>query len=535
MKKLLHCALAAGLFISLCPLAACNNASNHTGRDKNVLRIASWDEYIDEGGEDSYVPGSLPMYEEFEQWYKDVYNETITVEYVTLQDNETMYNKMKMGDTYDLLCPSEYMIMKLAAEGFIQKYPTEFFDKSNPLNYYAQNVSPYIQNVFDSGTLKDGSKWSEYTAGYMWGSTGFVFNPANIHPDINQARAIMSSWDCLASPACTRKITMKDNVRDSYFAGLGMYYEDELLALQAKLDSGEITLAEYKSLLSTKMNDTSVEVMNATKKKLEVARGNLYGLETDEGKSDVIAGRLDASYQWSGDAVFIIDEAENSDTPLILEYSIPKAASNLWFDGRVMTKDANVKAATAFVNFVSQPINVIRNMYYIGYTSCIAGDDVFAYAEEMYSAEDGNENAIEYDVSYFFGEDYIITAPEDQCKSLGLLLRVLAVIEIDLFLFKRGINGHFFANQLLVCRRQIFHRRRSRRQNSRVRSKIAVIDLRKKRKERCGVGDVGRGSRFGGRCCRCCFGSRCCRCCCFGSGRHAWFTRTRRCPVTGTK
>lgn len=415
MRKLLHCALAAGLFISVCPLAACNNASNNAKRDKNVLRIASWDEYIDEGGEDSYFSAdALPIYKEFETWYKNVYGETITVEYVSLQDNETMYNKIKMGDTYDLLCPSEYMIMKLAAEGFIQKYPTEFFDKSNPLNYYVQNVSPYIQNVFESGTLKDGSKWSEYTAGYMWGSTGFVFNPANIHPDIHEARNIMSSWDCLSSPATTRKITMKDNVRDSYFAGLGMYYEAELLALQAKLDSGEITLAEYKSILSAKMNDTSVDVMNAAKKKLETARGNLYGLETDEGKSDVIAGRLDASYQWSGDAVFIIDEAESNEIPLILEYSIPKAASNLWFDGWVMTQDANVKAATAFVNFVSQPQNVIRNMYYIGYTSCIAGDDVFAYVEEMYGAEDGAEDTIEYDLSYFFGEDYTITAPSDQ-------------------------------------------------------------------------------------------------------------------------
>ncbi len=418
MKKLLHCLIAAGIAVSVCPFSACNNANNTSKRDKNVLRIASWDEYIDEGGEDSYFSAdALPMYKEFEAWYKEVYNETITVEYVSLQDNETMYNKIKMGDTYDLLCPSEYMIMKLAAEGHIQKYPKEFFDATQPHNYYAQNVSPYIQSVFDSGKLKDGSKWSEYTAGYMWGSTGFVFNPQKIGSSPEEARAIMSSWNALSSPACTRKITMKDNVRDTYFAGLGMYYETELLALQAKLENGEISLAEYKSILSTKMNDTSVDVMNAVKKKLEVARGNLYGLETDEGKMDVIAGRLDASYQWSGDAVFIIDEAEaNEENPLFLEYSIPTASSNLWFDGWVLTQDANVKAATAFVNFVSQPQNAIRNMYYIGYTSCIAGDDVFAYIEEMYGAEDGDTTAKEYDLSYFFGEDHSITTPEDQTR-----------------------------------------------------------------------------------------------------------------------
>lgn len=415
MKKLLHYVLAAGVFISACPLAACGNGTGNTKRDKNVLRVASWDEYIDEGGEDSYFSADArPMYEEFEDWYKQVYNEDITVEYVALQDNETMYNKIKMGDSYDLLCPSEYMIMKLAAEGLIQKYPETFFDATKEHNYYAQNVSPYIQNVFDNGKLNNGSKWSEYTAGYMWGTTGFVFNPNNIGSSPDEARQIMSSWSALSSPACTRRITMKDNVRDSYFAGLGMYFEDELLSLQQQLDNGELTLAQYQSILSAKMNDTTPEVMNGAKKKLETARGNLYGLETDEGKLDVIAGRLDASYQWSGDAVFILDEAEaNEENPLYLEYSIPSSASNLWFDGWVMMNDANVKAATAFVNFVSQPQNVVRNMYYIGYTSCIAGEDVFSYIQEMYGDEEGDTS---YNVEYFFGENHILQTSEEQTR-----------------------------------------------------------------------------------------------------------------------
>jgi len=393
--------------------------------NKNVLRVASWDEYIDMGG--SVYEGddldlldfkawykeltgidldnTRPLYEEFEDWYEDVYKEEITVEYIALQDNETMYNQIKMGDTYDLLCPSEYMIMKLAAEDKLKPFPQSFFDVEEEHNYFAKNLSPYIKQVFENGKLSNGRSWAEYAAGYMWGSTGFVFNPEKID------RTIMQSWNCVTNKVCERKITAKDNVRDSYFMGLGMYYEKDLLALKELYKQGTITQQEYTSTLSTYMNDTSVETMGKVKKELEKMRKNLYGLETDEGKLEVIAGRLDASFQWSGDAVFIIDEAEVND--LALEYSIPESASNLWFDGWVMMKDANEHAATAFINFLSMPQNVVRNMYYIGYTSCIAGEEVFDYINETYSDEEGETL---YDLSYFFGDGHMLITSAEQTK-----------------------------------------------------------------------------------------------------------------------
>ena len=81
--------------------------------DKNVLRVANWAEYIDGGDEDS------EMIHEFEKWYKEQTGKEIRVEYCTASDNETLYTMMKMGDSFDLVCPSEYMIMKLAKEGYI--------------------------------------------------------------------------------------------------------------------------------------------------------------------------------------------------------------------------------------------------------------------------------------------------------------------------------------------------------------------------------------------------------------------------------
>ena len=409
VKKLLPFALLSCIALSSLSFSGCSD-----GDRGNVLRVASWDEYICEGGEDSYFEEGLPLYEEFEIWYKETYGKEITVEYIPIQDNETMYNKIKMGDSYDILCPSEYMIMKLAEEGLLQKLPASFFDLDNELNYYAKNLSPYIRDVFENGKMNDGSKWSEYTAGYMWGSTGFVYNPENVSADE------VKSWNIFTSESAHRRITAKDNVRDSYFAGLGMYYEEDMLALKAALENGTISLDEYKTSLSAMMNDTSKETMSKVQNKLKQMRENIYGLETDEGKLDIATGRFDISYQWSGDAVYTLDVGESdeiNDEPIYLEYAIPEAASNLWFDGWVLMKDSqNVEAATAFMNFLSIPENVIRNMYYIGYTSCIGGEDVFAYVEETYGADEEEEDTVEYDLSYFFGEGYSLITPEEQTR-----------------------------------------------------------------------------------------------------------------------
>lgn len=49
-------------------------------------------------------------------------------------------------------------------------------------------------------------------------------------------------------------------------------------------------------------------------------------------------------------------------------------------------------------------------MYYIGYSSAIAGDLVFDYMDDNYGAEEDAEQTFEYDLSYFFGEGYAIEA-----------------------------------------------------------------------------------------------------------------------------
>ena len=385
MKKFISLALVSALSASsLAALASCKKADV-------TLRVASWAEYIDEGEGDN-----KSMIENFEKWYEEQTGKSIKVEYIELDDNETMYNKITLGETYDLLCPSEYMIMKLQSEDKLEKYPESFFDTSVETNYYAKNVSPFIKSTFEKGKMKDGvSKWSEYAAGYMWGTTGFVVNPEYAEE--------AKSWNVVKNHG--KKATAKNNVRDSYFMGLGMYYENN---------------ADKTKTLAEMMNDTSVNTMNAVKELLKSVKTGGVRFETDDAKEAVIAGEYDVSYQWSGDAVYIMDEAEENE--IYYDYVIPEFSSNMWFDGWVLMKGAQTDAATMFVNFITKSENAVKNCDYIGYTPCVAGEAMLEYIADKYAPAENaaDEDKAAYDLTYFFSdsassdEKYVITADKEQ-------------------------------------------------------------------------------------------------------------------------
>lgn len=432
---LLTAALSLGLpdLVPDAPAASVSAASqaseepqtSEASRKAVTLRIANWEEYIDEGDWDeeeaidledensTVIFGENSMIEDFEQWYEETYGVKVNVEYSTFGSNEDLYNQLTLGNDFDLVCPSEYMFMKLIAEDRLQPLSEEFFDEDTEENYYIRGVSDYIRNIFDTNTI-EGEPWSRYAAGYMWGTTGIVYNPEEI------SREDASHWAILADPQYKGQVTIKDNVRDSYFAALGILHEEELMELK-DLDSGE-RLERIAEL----MNRTDEETVSAAEEILKQMKENAYSFESDSGKADMVTGKVLANYQWSGDAVYTLDQAEIDD--YILSYAVPEESTNIWFDGWVMLKDgiegdaAKQHAAEAFINFMSRPDNVVRNMYYIGYTSVIAGgesDIIYAYADWCYGAEEDAEDTIEYPVGFFFSgdnsdPDYMITAEADQ-------------------------------------------------------------------------------------------------------------------------
>ncbi len=400
--------------------------------DVLTIRVCNWEEYIDEGGweEDEVIDlesgdifGEAALYEEFENWYYENYGQRVRVEYSCFGTNEELYNMLTLGDKFDLVCPSEYMIMKLMSEERLVPYSDDFFDEDNELNYYIRNVSPFIRDTFESNEI-NGEYWNKYGACYMWGVLGFVYNPEVLSEEE------VSTWNLLVNEDYVRQITIKDNVRDAYFATLGAIKGDLFLSDDFLNDP------DYHERLAAEMNDTSPETIAEALEYLQRVKDNVYSFETDSGKADMITGKIFSNLQWSGDAVYAMDQAEEEDFEL--DFAVPEECTNLWFDGWVMLKDGiegdaeRQRACEAFVNFLSRPDNAVRNMYYIGYTSSIAGgtdgDQIFEYADWCYSADEDEEDIVEYDLGYFFDEnlygeeqgegsgEYVLTVPEEQTR-----------------------------------------------------------------------------------------------------------------------
>ena len=411
-------AVLAGVLLCGC---SSEDSREELSGDVITLRVCSWEEYIDTGDWDeeerieldngTTVFGQNSVVEDFEDWYYAATGQRVKVEYSCFGTNEDLYNQLNIGDTFDLVCPSDYMIMKLMAEDKLLPYSEEFFDTSREENYYSKGVSPYIRQTFEENEIQ-GESWSRYAACYMWGVTGTLYNPEAV------SREEASSIYIYGNPDYARQLTLKDNVRDTYFVILAMLNGEQLM------DAGFRDSQGYREELTGLMNDVSPQAIGQAEKMLHEVVGNLYSLETDSGKADMISGKVLASYQWSGDAVYAMDQAEEDD--FILKFAVPEECTNLWFDGWVMLKngigedEARQAAAESFVNFLSRPDIAVRNMYYIGYTSAISGGEdetVYDFLRWRYE-EDGGES---YPLGYFFSGDnederYILSCRGEQLE-----------------------------------------------------------------------------------------------------------------------
>lgn len=391
MKKLTRIAALIGAAVIALSSSLLFTACGEENGKKEVLRIYNWEDYIcNEYDEES---GYLDLIAEFEKEYD------CTVEYSTFGTNENMYNELKINEgSYDLVCPSDYMIMKMIKEDMCEPFTEDF--KTN--GEYAKNVSPYIRGIFED------NGWDDYAVGYMWGTMGFMYNPETV------ATEDVSSWTVLEKETYNKKSTLKNSVRDTYFYALACVYQDELTALAQSYQNGELIADEYNAQLSEIMNRTDEETVEKARIYLRDIKKNIYGFEVDSGKNDMVTGKIDLNFCWSGDAAYGIWEADE-ENGFTLAYSVPDLVSNIWFDGWVIPKGGNVTLAEKFLNFISTPENAMMNMDYIGYTSVIAGDEIYeSWVLDGYAAEEegeeleeliANGDVVAYDLSYFFSEE----------------------------------------------------------------------------------------------------------------------------------
>ncbi len=341
---------------------------------KSILKVYNWADYIDE-----------ELLGEFEEWYKEQTGEEVTVIYQLFDINEIMLAKIERGkEDFDVVCPSEYIIERMLENDLLLPIDMNFGSTPN----YIDNISPYIKDVF-SRIDGNGKNANDYAVGYMWGTTGFLYNPKYV------SREEVSTWSALWNPKFNKKLLVKDAFRDVYSPLL-------IYANHDKIVSGEVKMDDL-------MHDSSDESIAVVEALLKKAKPYIAGWEADFGKEIMTKEKAWLNLSWSGDAVWAIEEAR--DVNVELDYVVPDEGSIVWFDGWVIPKYAkNTKAASYFINFMCMPENAIRNMDASGYVSVIASDEVKEYMSEA-AVESGYEEP--QDLSYFFGEgaDSVVINP----------------------------------------------------------------------------------------------------------------------------
>ncbi|MCF0116855.1 MAG: extracellular solute-binding protein [Bacilli bacterium] len=390
MKKT-NLLLAASAVLALGSLASCNSAHYDV-----EITVYNWEDYIYDGTDDDGAKVEDSTIEAFEKAYKEDTGLSIKVHYKTVSTCEEMYTNIKTGQVSpDLCCPSDYMIQKMQSEGMLESLGYDSTEKkyTEGLDSANKYTSPYIKELFDKNELAD------YAVPYFWGTMGYTYDPSKVTFDE------VNTWEFQWNPgaALKKKITIKDSVRDTYFTAVMHVYKEELDTLRSQYEMNAISAEQYNNSLSEIFNRHDTDTLSKASKALSDLTPNVT-LEVDEGKNDMVTGKISVNLAWSGDAVFSIDEAE--DAGKILNYVVPQEGSNVWFDGWCVLKGANVEASKAFLDFLCQPSVAANNMSYTGYTSPIAGQEIWDLALETYSidAYDDVEEADcdEVDLSYFF-------------------------------------------------------------------------------------------------------------------------------------
>ena len=423
MKTLINyavhlCAVVLSIGIGIVA-TACGEPSR-----KEVLKVYNWGDYIDE-----------ELLDEFEVWYCEQTGCEVEIVYQTFDINEVMLAKIEKGEAdFDVVCPSEYIIERMMRNNLLQPIVDEAFiadlERTGTENYLGC-VSPYIRNQFDHIiTPSPKLNANDYSVGYMWGTTGILFNTENVTTEE------ASSWDLMFDERLEGKILVKDAFRDVYSPMLvyaltvelreaGVLGAEETLPLNdaAAMERGLYDYAKGEATVPTiegLMYDASDASIAHVEEYLKRMKRLVAGWEADFGKEMMTQNKAWINLMWSGDAVWAIEEA--AEVGVSLDYVVPEEGSVVWFDGWVIPKYAkNPRAARYFINYMCAPENAVRNMDATGYVSVVATEEVLRAMDPLLCAMDETEDEAEIlalqaerdalleeegvDLSYFFKDE----------------------------------------------------------------------------------------------------------------------------------
>ncbi|QJC31599.1 extracellular solute-binding protein [Enterobacteriaceae endosymbiont of Donacia tomentosa] len=264
------------------------NLKAETLPQKTIL-FYNWTEYVPEG-----------LLEKFTK-------ETgIKVIYSTYESNESMYTKLKTytKQSYDLVVPSAYFVVKMKNEGMLQK-----INKKKLTNF--SNLDPkFLNKSFDPN--------NEYSIPYIWGATAI-----GINTDIIDSKSI-NSWSDLWNPKFQKSISLIDDAKEVF-----------QIALMKLGYSG---------------NTTNLKHIKKAFIELKKLMPNVIAFNSDNPGYPFIEGAVNIGMIWNGSAYAV------KKLGIPLKFIWPKEGGIFWMDNFVIPANAqNVDGALKLINFLLRP------------------------------------------------------------------------------------------------------------------------------------------------------------------------------------
>ena len=286
---------------------------NYSVSHTEELYVYNWGDYIDDE--------VVAMFEE----------ETgIKVTYDMFETNEEMYPVIEAGAvTYDVVCPSDYMIQKMIENDMLAEINFENVPNISQINPEYMEMS----RSFDPE--------NRYSVPYCWGTVGILYNTKRLEElGVEPPKSWMDLWD----PALKGEILMQDSVRDAFMVALkGLGYSMNTID-EKELQQAKDLLIQQKPLVQAYV--------------------------IDQVRDKMIGGEAAVGVIYSGEMLYIQEEVKNLGLDYSLEYVVPEEGTNLWLDSWVIPKNAqNKENAEKWINFLCRPDIALRNFEYITYST----------------------------------------------------------------------------------------------------------------------------------------------------------------------
>ncbi len=301
MKYKRQIAVLTALAVLGCTLGGCGRAAVN---DDNILYVYNWGEYLDKD--------TITAFEE----------ETgIHVVYDEFETNEVMFPKVDANPSqYDVICPSDYMIAKMAENDLLQE-----LDYTKMPNVKANIGEEYWEQskAFDPD--------NRYSVPYCWGTVGILYNTKTMD-------VVPDSWDYIWDEKYTDEVLMQDSVRDLFGVAL--------------------------KRLGYSLNTTDEKQLQEAKESLIAQKPIVQAYVVDEVRDKMVGGEAKMGVIFSGEAEYTREL--NPD----MAYVIPKEGTNVWIDSWVITKASKHKeAAMKWIDFMCRGDIAYQNFEYIYYST----------------------------------------------------------------------------------------------------------------------------------------------------------------------